>query len=195
MPLVIATLPGIEPVDLTEVKAHLRVTQSDEDLLIDSLVKTAREMVEIKSLHAMITQTWDYYLGEFPGDDFIKLPMPPLQSVSGVYAIDTAGSEAEFSAASYFVDDKSVPGRVVLKYGQSWPSTTLQPANGVRIRFTCGFGDTGQDVPAVCIAAIKLLVSHYFEQREIVTVGSVAREVPMSVDALLQNLRMKAIEL
>ena len=42
----IATAPSVEPVTTAEMKTHLRVTQSNDDTYIDSLVVAARQQAE-----------------------------------------------------------------------------------------------------------------------------------------------------
>ena len=68
MGLVIATAPAAEPISTADAKLHLRVDITDDNDLIDALVKVAREHVEIITRRALITQTWDYYLDDFPGE-------------------------------------------------------------------------------------------------------------------------------
>lgn len=169
--LKLATAPAAEPVSLTEAKAQLRVDFTDDDDLIDAVITAARETAELVTRRAFINQTWDLYLDAFPGEGRIDLPLPPLVSVTGVYYTPVDSSEATFAAAGYVVDDKGEPGGVVLKDGYSWPADELAIVNGVRIRFVCGYGAAATYVPTRYRQAIKLLIGHFYENREDVVVG------------------------
>jgi uncharacterized phiE125 gp8 family phage protein len=192
MALNLVTPPEKEPITAAQARDQLRISHTDEDTLIEAYIKTARKTVEKISGHRLITQTWDYYLDQFPAGDEIELPFPPLQSVDGVYYTDTDGDEAEFSSDNYIADIYGVPGRVVLKSNHTWPTVTLRAVNGVRIRFTCGFGDEGSDVEEEAVQAVKLLVGHFYENREGFVEGTIMREVPFGVEALLADLRARA---
>jgi uncharacterized phiE125 gp8 family phage protein len=163
---------------------------SVEDDLIESLITTAREDCESFQNRVYITQTWELWLDEFPSKDFIEIPLPPLQSISSIKYYDTDDTEATFSSDNYFVDVKSEPGRVVLNHGESWPSTTLRPANGVCVTFVAGYGDA-DDVPKAVKQAILLLIGHYYENREaVLTSGMNAVAVSMAVESLLWKKRI-----
>jgi uncharacterized phiE125 gp8 family phage protein len=58
----LVTPPTIEPVSLAEAKAHLRVTEADDDALIAGYILAARHAAESYIRGALITQTWDYSL-------------------------------------------------------------------------------------------------------------------------------------
>lgn len=139
MALKLITPPPFEPVSLAEAKLHLKQDDTADDALITALITGAREYCEGFQNRAYIEQTWDLWLDEFPYEDFIKVPKPPLQSVASVKYYDTANTEATFGTDDYFVDDKSNPGRVSLGYSEDWPTTTLRPANAVVVRFTAGY--------------------------------------------------------
>lgn len=163
------TAPALEPVTLEDMQEHLRVetdgTNPDDDVII-GLITVAREYVEGYSGRAFITQTWELALDEFPVCNYIELPYPPLQSVTSVKYYDTDETEATFSSDDYYVDTYSEPGRVVLGYGEVWPSTTLRTANGVIIRYVTGYGDAASDVYDRYRQAIKLVAAHLYENRE-----------------------------
>ena len=133
------TPPTREPLSLAETKAHLRIDSTDEDNLIRSLIFASRRYCEGFLNRALLTQTWDLWLDAFPGEDHIDLPLPPLQSVTHIKYYDTDGTEATMDSGDYIVDAVTEPGRIVLGYGESWPSTTLRPAKGVVIRFVAGY--------------------------------------------------------
>ena len=195
MALKIYSAPASEPVTLSEAKLHLRVDGNEDDTLIQGLIQTARVDVETISLHKLITQTWDLYLDGFPGSSGLALPYPPLQSVSGIYYTPYGGTETQFSAANYYVDAISVPGWVVLDAAASWPSNILIGVNGVRIRFVCGFGLTSATVDPRAILAMKLLIGHYYENREAVFMGRTNPTLlPQGVDALCWDLRASVKE-
>jgi uncharacterized phiE125 gp8 family phage protein len=190
MALKIATPPASEPVSSTEAKLHLKVDASTDDTLIANLITTAREAVEAIARRALITQTWDLYLDEFPEGDELKIPFPPLQSATVQYtSLDNV--TATFAPANYAVDVYSEPGRIKLVYGAAWPGGSLCALNGVKVRFVAGFGAAAA-VPLKYKQAILLLVGHWYANREQVAGNVNLSEIPFGVNALLwldRNLR------
>jgi uncharacterized phiE125 gp8 family phage protein len=182
------TPPASEPITLDEAKEHLRVDGPEEDLIISSLVKAAREWCESFSGRSYVTQTWEIVLDDFPAEDYIKLSRPPLQSVTSIKYYGTDNTEYTMTATDYFVDIKSEPGRVALAYGESWPSTTLRPINGVIITYDAGYGDSTL-VPDKIKAAIKLVLGHLYVHREEVT-EKVLVKVPTAAESLLWQDRI-----
>ncbi len=148
MALKIITLPAAEPITLEEAKQHLRVTGSDDDIILLGMIKQAREFCEDFQNKKYITQTLELILDSFPGDNCISFKnSSPVQSVESIKYYDINGKEFIFDSSNYIVDRDSFVNRIVLGYCKLWPTVQLQPVNGVRIRFTAGFGDTGENVP------------------------------------------------
>ena len=149
--------PTAEPVSLDALKAHLRVDGGDEDELLAAYCAAAREACETFQGRAYVAQIWQVTLDRFPGpgedwvadkdfvpsaDPFsvgvIKLPRPPLQSITSIAYVDANGATQTLAASGYQVDTASEPGRVLPAYNGSWPSTRAQP-NAVTITFTAGY--------------------------------------------------------
>ena len=186
MNISLVTAPTAEPVTLEEAKNHLRVDITDDDILIESLILVARNVCEGISNHKFVTQTWDIFMDAFPGSNEIILPksLSPLSSVTHIKYTDEDDNESTFASSNYVVDTYSDPGRIKLDRDSNWPNDTLVVLNGVVIQVVVGYGDDA-DVPQEYKQAILLLLGHWYENREQVTVGEVAREIPMGVEALL----------
>ena len=118
---------------------HLRDTPDADDSLIAGYIAGVVPDAEGFLNRALLTSTWDLWLDDFPVKDYIELPYPPLQSVASVKYYDTDDTEYTMDSADYFVDTKSFKGRVFLVYGETWPSETLRPANGVVVRYVAGY--------------------------------------------------------
>lgn len=191
--LIQLTPPAEEPVTLDEAKLHLRVTDTAQDALITSLIQAAREHAETALTHrAFITQQWRLTLDEFPAHDlFIRLPKPPLVSVEAVRYTDGNGALQVWDPANYAVDTGSLPGKIDLGYGLYFPIGRYQ-ANAIQIDFTCGYG-AAADVPEAIKTAIKLLVAHWYENREPVNVGNLTTSLQFTVDALLGTYTYREI--
>jgi uncharacterized phiE125 gp8 family phage protein len=157
-----------------------------EDTYISRLITKARKKIEKRTGRALITQTWDMYMQGWPSDrDFFKIGKPPLQSVEYIKYTDCDGDVTTWSTDYYDVDIISQPGLVRLGYGDSWPSETLHPTNPINVRFTAGYGDAASDVEEDVIHAIKLLLTHWYENREPVNIGNIVTPIPFGVDDLL----------
>jgi uncharacterized phiE125 gp8 family phage protein len=188
MGLKLLAAPTSEPFTLADAKVHLREDDSSQDTLITALIGAARDYVETFTRRRLITQTWRYSIDEFPCGGVIRLPYPPLIKVNSVKYDDLAGAEQTLSSSLYVVDTSSLPGKIDRAYAAIWPATRCQ-ANAVRIEFDCGFGGP-QAVPDLIKAAMKLLIGHWYEQREAVNVGNIVTEIPLAVESMLWAWRV-----
>lgn len=186
MPLVINTAPTTEPVTIAGAKSHSVVEITDDDALVSGFITQAREHIENDTNRALITQTWDYYLDGF--SDVMRIPKAPLQSVSAITYVDSDGATQTLSASIYTVDAYSDPGRVVLAYSQSWPTTRDIP-NAVKITFIAGYG-AASSVPSPIKLAINLLFSDWYENRLDSSVVNLS-SVPNGVESLISAYRIK----
>lgn len=189
MPLVLQTAPTSEPVTTAEAKTHLRVTTSDDDTYIGTLITVARKHVETITGRALINQTWDYFLDNFPPGDKIVIPLPRLSSVTTVKYTDKDNAQTTFTASKYIVDTNNEPGQIVLAYGESWPTFTPRPINAVEIRFVAGYGSGAANVPEGIKQAMLLLIAHWYENREPITDLNM-KEIPETANALLWPYRV-----
>lgn len=182
----LSSAPASEPITTAEAKTHLRIDSSDDDTYIDTLIEAARRHVESFTNRALITQTWELYLDDFPNE--ILLPKPELVSVSSITYTDTAGASQTLSTDVYQVDTDHLPGRIFLKYGQTWPAVQEIP-KAVKVTYVAGYG-AASAVPQSIKTAIKILVAHWYENREPVIVGTNVASVPLSVEYLLMPYKV-----
>lgn len=178
-----------EPLTTAEAKAHLDVTGSNDDTLIDDIVTAAREFIEGATNRALITQTWDLFLDEFPVTNAIIVPWPPLATVTSVkYTPDVDSSTTTFASSKYIVDTNSEPGRIVLEKDEVWPTDSLKSVNGVEVRFVAGYG-AASDVPKRTKQMVRLLVGHWYQNPEAVVTGTITKEIELGVQTLSWGTR------
>jgi uncharacterized phiE125 gp8 family phage protein len=149
----------------TDVIVNASTTAEDD--LLTAIIQAAREHVENVTRRALLTQTWDYYLDEFPGDDFIVLPFGNLQSVTSVSYKDSDGTETTMTVTTEYLVETNGEGygRIILPYGVTWPSFTAYPSNPIKIRFICGW-TAAASIPASIRATLKLIIADLWEHRE-----------------------------
>ena len=200
MPFKIIVIPTRQPLSRNQAKAQLRITEDEtaEDEFIDDLIVDASEIVQELSRKQFITATFIKTLERFEDDRLVKhhsdehhhnrhsnhhdhliihLPKPPLQSIESIVYVDADGNNQNLDLNDIQVDIISEPGRIKPANGKSWPSVK-EGFNAVTITFKAGFGDDESSVPAKVKRAIKLLVSHYFENRDLVlTSGTDAEQI------------------
>lgn len=170
-------------------------TNTTNDPYLTSLVKSARRLVESETGRALITQTWILRLEGFPtsSDCPLWVPLPPLQSVSSIAYVDADGVSQTWAAASYQVTtpagDAPDCGRIAPAYGEVWP-TTREQMEAVTITFVAGYGAAGA-VPEDLKHAMKLIVGHLYEQRQLVVVGASVTQIPKTTDWIVDLYRVR----
>lgn len=175
MALKLITAPSEEPITLTQAKAHCRVDGSDEDALFTGvIIPAARRAAEHRTGHAIVTQTWELALDAFPAAE-IKIPQPPVQSITSIKYLDAAGVEQTLSAADYALDNYGMYHWVIPAQDVTWPDT-LDAANAVKIRFVTGFG-LAAAVPEDIKAWLLLSIGTLYAYRETLAAGQIV-ELP-----------------
>ena len=187
--------PALEPVTIAEVQAFLRIDGADENVLLSSLITTARDWAERTSGRAFITQTWEMILDSpdekafrnicrnlrygmitnqdavlingFWYEDYraIEIPRPPLQQIVKIEVIGYDGVKIEVPKTSYMVD----------LGGENPGRVTLgigsawpwqRGFSSFIITLKAGYGDAAADVPAIIKTAILQAVAHLYEHRD-----------------------------
>ena len=147
-------------------------TNTTTDPELTAIIKSAREHVEDWTRRALLTQTWDYYLDEFPEGDSIVLPFGNLATVTHIKYTDSDSTQTTMVVTTEYIVETNGEehGRIVLPYGVSWPSFTAYSSNPIVIRFVCGW-TTAALVPYKIKAAIKMLCADMYEMRGEPTIG------------------------
>lgn len=158
--LVQTVAPVQEPVDLETVKTHLRIDGTEEDYLLDAYIQAARHHVETVTRYQLVTATYRLDLPAFPA--VLRLPRPPLQSVTSVGYTDSAGAAQVLAGTAYRVATSVIPA--YLEPVTAWPSITEGPG-AVQVTYVAGFG-TPQQVPRPYLWLLLLLVADMYEHRE-----------------------------
>ena len=179
------TRPAVEPVTLSEAKAHCRVDINDDDALIQNLIATARAYCEDILDVSMITTVWEARYDAFPMWE-LTLPRPPMrpETVTVVYRDEAGANHTITSTSGFQVDAYATPGRIYPLYEGVWPAVRGDE-NSVTVRWTAGYGTSGLAVPPTLRHAVMLLVAHWYGLgREPVTTGGVV-SVPTTFETLL----------
>jgi uncharacterized phiE125 gp8 family phage protein len=178
--------PSVEPVTVDEVKLWAKIDTTEEDSLLETLIRSARQAAEDYCRRSFITQSVRLTLdmGRSPLDDClgdgvydlpvtalydglprtIELPRGLVQSITSVTTYDTANASAVFSPSNYAVD--AAGGRLMLNEGAYWPSP-LRPLASCEVIYVCGYGPAAGSVPDAIKTAIKMHVQTMYDGRTI----------------------------
>ena len=113
----------------------------------------------------------------------ILLPRGPVTSVTHIKYVDSGGTLTTLAAGQYQVDLYSVPARIVPAYGVVWPTVKSGEVNAILVEYVAGYAQVN-GFPKAIQAAIKLIIGHLYEHRELVAERQ-GFEVPFAVKSLL----------
>lgn len=180
MTLIQTDPPLAEPVTLADLKAHLRIDQSDEDGTLEGLIRVARAHLEAVTCAVLMPQGFRLLLDDWPDSDVIHLTKSPVQSIEAVTVYDGDGVARAVSLAGLLLDAAARPARLVLKQRP----TAGQPINGIEIDFAAGFPAV-TDIPPELIRAVLLHAAHLHEFRGAVSLDMQPAAVPAGYSRLI----------
>jgi len=152
--------PAVEPVSLAEAKAHLRLTEDDEDQMVGALVGAARRFLEADCGLALVSQRWRLTLDRWPSGEVTAIDLHPVVAIDAVTVYGADGGATLVDRARHTLDRASRPARLFLPRPRPLP----RPFNGIEIDLTAGYGGPAE-VPEPLRLAVLVLAAHSFEFR------------------------------
>jgi uncharacterized phiE125 gp8 family phage protein len=175
MSLKLITAPASEPITTAEAKSHCHVIGTDDDTYIGTLIVAARQLAEQMTGRALLPQTWELALDEFPCEVIRLYHAPLIDVVSITYVADSGTVTTMVEIDDYEVDDYSEPARITAGYGTSWPSTRDQ-ANAVLVRYQAGYANAAA-VPQAIKSWMLMQIGAMYENREAFVNGTISQSL------------------
>lgn len=180
------TAPSTDlPISVDEAKFMGRIDGDYEDDLIGSLIQSVSDAVERYIGRALLIQTLTASLDFWP-ENPIKLPRPPLVSITSVNIVQEDLTSTEYSSDNYYARIITTPGELVLKDGVTPPENTDRYHGGFEIVFVAGYGTT-DDIPSAIKDAIKLWTVVLYETR------TAPSDPPPEIKGLLDFYRIRRV--
>lgn len=153
----ILTAPAVLPVDLGQLKTHLRISSAITafDSILTEYVNTAVAKIFEQTRYVLIETEFIARYNCFP--TCILLKFRPNVAVSSIVYTDTDGVDQTLATTEYNVYNGKFEAKVCPE--DCWPVTKDQTPDAVQVTFTAGFGTTDADVPQAFKTAIYQMVS------------------------------------
>lgn len=161
---ILITAPTASVMTTTEARTLLSLAASTpSDALLTAMIAAVTGQLDAASGgwlgRALRPQTWELRLYEFPScdDGAIRLPYPPVTSITSIKYDDSDGVEQTLVAdTDYRVFDLGDANQTLVApvYNGSWPSARYDKES-VRIRYVAGYALTPADLmPGVIKTAV-----------------------------------------
>jgi uncharacterized phiE125 gp8 family phage protein len=157
MKYAVTTPPSTEPVSLADAKVHLRTVTGDtseDSAVISPLITAAREYCENFTRLSFAAQTVKAYPDGW--EDNIRLPRPPIVSVTSIKYYDEDDIEYTLSTDDYQVD--TIGGTIQIL---EEPTTTLRLLNPIVIEYSAGY----TTLPKTLRQAMLLFIADKYQNR------------------------------
>lgn len=171
-------------VSLDAAKQHCDVTHDDDDVLILGLIDAATEYLANLTNSPVTQANFELLLNCWR--DNIELPRWPLVSLTSVEHIPADADPLEFAAlenAFETIQRDRVPSVLSVFPDVSLPALTTKRALPIRIRWVAGYA--AGNVPPGMQHAIKLLIKHWYDERNPEVIGTISSAIGRSLDSLI----------
>ena len=191
--ITLVTASTEQPVSLADAKAHVNQTDTMDDSYIRGLIGAASAHSEMVTRRKWIDAEYDWNLPAFPAFPILlnEWPLAPLSSVTSIKYVDDAGDTQTWASSNYIVQTDLSPGVIELAFNVTVPTTRNQP-NAVTVRYVAGYGGV-EDVPPDARHAMLMLIAHWYENREMVVVGTSVSELPTAAESLMWGLKVGTV--
>lgn len=177
--------PTETAISVDEVRDHARIDGADDLNVVKALIDAATDWVENETNRQLVTATWVLRLDDFPLWA-IHFDKAPLQSITSISYLDTDGASQTLTEnTDFIVGANRHIGVITPAVDQTWPATQNR-IDAATITFVAGYGARGV-VPRGIKQAMLLLCAHWYENREALLVGSVSKELELSVQSLIDQ--------
>jgi uncharacterized phiE125 gp8 family phage protein len=189
------TLPlasGALPVDLATAKAHARIDITDDDVLVQSLIRVAVNIAEQHTQKRWAPRAFDLYFdaNELANGDAVCIE----QSDSGLVTVSfeaTSNDDTPIVTPIPTTDFDLLGNRLILKGSFPGVTTSIRQADAYKFSYTVG----SAPISDALRQAMLMMVAHWYEHREAMGIqdGFTFADLPLSILAILQTEKIYSV--
>lgn len=188
---VLASANSTYGLTLANVKLHLNVSSTADDALITTYIQAAMLFLENRTNRAFMHQTRTLTMDSFSDARYVRdrriypnrTPLVNASSTQGITYYDSAGTATTLASSDYVWSTGG--GYIAEAYNATWPSVYSQPGS-VIITYVAGHSSVSTGIPMNIQHAAKMVVGHWYRNREAVLTGTISKDIEFGVDALLE---------
>lgn len=187
----VITPPTSEPLDLdSEVAPALKLTADElaaSRVFLAVTIAGARLACESYTGRKLVTQTVEIWLDDWYERGVwrcgrLLLPFPPVQSITSIKYLDSAGVEQTWSATTGYdflipAGETGARAEVFPRYGTSLPAIRSQPG-AIKIRSVVGYTPLAA-VPARIKQGMLVYITEAWARRDLATPGTILPHNPL----------------
>lgn len=190
MMLVEETVPPAGALPVQAFRDHLRMgsgfavpEDAAETAALTGYLRAAISTIEARTGKVLLTRRYRLELEDWRDDQAQPLPLAPVSALAEIRITDGQGAVHEIAETLY---------RLVPDVQRPWisPRTGFLPqipdGGFATLRFTAGFGESWDSVPADLAQAVLLLAARYYEDRSF---EAPVLALPEGVSALIERWR------
>ena len=183
------TFPTTLLVSLQSAKDHLRVTDTNQDSVIEDCIKSATGLVEKYTGQILQSRTYCVYYDSHEIRSYtpIEIYLYPTTAVTSVKYLNESGVETTFT--EYTADITNFPTRIL---ATTTPTMQLDVLNQFRVYITAGFTDVTEIDPEL-IGWIKIFTAFFYQTRQPEYTGLTVNEIAYNYQRALDKYRKEPI--
>lgn len=193
---------SVTGLSLASVKAHLRVTDGNDDALITALIDAALDWLEDYVGCSITSRAWQVDAESFRVIE--QFPRFPVTAITSLAYLDTTNTMVTMDPTEYRLTATGIypapgtywPDTPPTYWNGLWPdpveNSLLMPgavAPGCSIRCIVTAGYASDEIPQRLIAAALRLIGTMYQDRETIMTPVAAVEMPFGVRMLVDGLR------
>lgn len=172
-------------ITVQELKDYLRVDSTTDDVMLEAFINAATSQIEARLNRPLRLQRWIYSLDYSDlTTGLIYINKAPVVSVDFIEYYDRNNDLQILDSSDYFVSLSSNPCKIKV---MQLPNI-YNRLDAVKITFTAGYL-TVDAIPKDIKQALKFMCGHWYENRQDAITGTIAQDMPMSSQFLLEPYR------
>jgi len=182
-----------EPILKAEMRNYLEFTATDttEDTLIESMIKSARIMLEKRMNIAVAEKTLTvlFRAGEVINDSVI-LPYSPFIAITSVKAVDTQGTKTTLTLNSTYFKRGINNLEIYISYnGTGIGVGSNISGSDIEVIYTCGYGNAGTEtLPETIRELIRRQVKIWYLREDDTNTIDLSMSIKQGADLLSNNV-------
>jgi uncharacterized phiE125 gp8 family phage protein len=164
------TYPTSTLISLAEAKLQLRVTGTEEDMLIDRCIKSATNFIEKQTGQTLQNVTFCAYLDTCEVQAFgtIEIWKYPITEITSIKYLNSSGVETTLDPSSYSTDITDTPARI---FFNTVPVTQINVLNTYRVYFSAGFTNS-DEIDQTLLDWVRKFTADNFNMRQVGYTGT-----------------------